>query len=47
MEIEVKLTEQLRNCSGISEILATLEPFDSENGSNTGLSRRNAESRCI
>ena len=45
MEIDVKLTEQLRNCSGINEIVDRLEQFHSGNGSNTGLSRRNAESR--
>ena len=45
MEIDVKITEQLRNCSGISEIFGPLEQFHSGNGSNTGLSRRNAERR--
>ena len=45
METEVKSMEQMRNCSGISEIVDRLEQFHSGNGSNTGLSRRNAESR--
>ena len=47
MEIEAKLTEQLRNCLRNKRGIGLLEPFDSENGSNTGLSRRNAESRYI
>ena len=44
MEIDAKLTEQSRNCSGISEIVDRWR-IHSGNGSNTGLSRRNAESR--
>ncbi len=47
METDLKLTEQLRNCSGISEIFGMLGTFHSGNGGNTGLSRSNADSRCI
>jgi hypothetical protein len=46
MEIDAKLMEQPRNCSGISGGIGVLEPFHSENDGNTGLSRRNTESRC-
>ena len=47
MEIDRKSMEQMRNCSGISEILDRWSNSTAAmHGSNTGLLRRNAESRA-
>jgi hypothetical protein len=43
MEIDAKLTEQLRNCSGISEIF---DRWSNSTAVMAGLSRRNVEGRA-